>query len=94
MLPLACTIPSSPAAIRSLPLAPSIVSAIDDHGTAELIVTLTPASSAPSDVQLSRTSGNAILDAAALRMARQAQVSPETQNCAPIGGQYFVEIEY
>ena len=91
----ACTIPNTPAAIRSLPLTPSsLAAATDDHGATELIVTLTPASAPATEVALSRSSGSSILDAASIRMARQAQFEPEMQNCTPVGGQYFVVFEY
>jgi outer membrane biosynthesis protein TonB len=88
-----CTQPGSPPVVISEPAVPSIVDTVDEHGTTELIVTLTPQSARPASVVLSSSSGNTVLDAVAMDLARKTTFAPETRSCAAIGGQYFYDID-
>ena len=47
------------------------------HGIAQLIVTLTPESTQPANVELVQSSGDIIVDAAAIEVARQTQFAPK-----------------
>ena len=64
------------------------------HGVAQLIVTLKPESTVPAKVELVQSTGDMILDAAALEVARETQLAPETHACAPVGGRYFYEFQF
>jgi TonB family protein len=91
----ACTQPDTPAMVSAVPMQPpAMLLATDQHGTAELIVTLKPASAQPANVELLQSTGNEILDAAAVEAARKTTFYPETRACVAIGGQYFYEFDY
>ena len=90
-----CMQPDTPAAVRSTPeQMPAMLVASGVHGVAQLIVTLTPESSVPAKVELVQSTGDMILDAAALEVARETQFAPETHACAPVGGRYFYEFQF
>lgn len=86
----ACSQPNTPAVELVEPaMLPPILTAYEEHGTDELIVTIDPKSARPSKVELTEPSGDAILDAAAVQVARETTFTPETQSCSPVGGRYF-----
>ncbi len=89
-----CTQPDTAAVVRSMPNEmPAMLLASGSHGTAQLIVTLTPESTQPAKVELAQSSGDAIVDAAAIEVARETQFAPETRACAPISGRYFYQFD-
>jgi len=90
----ACAQPDTPAVVRVEPaMLPPILLAYDQHGTAKLIVTIDPLLARPSKVELAQPSGDAIIDAAAMEVARQTAFTPETSSCSPVGGRYFYEFD-
>ena len=85
-----CTQPDTPAAVLSIPTQmPSMLLASGSHGTAQLFVTLTAESAQPAKVELVQSTGDKILDAAAIQVARETEFAPETRACSPVGGRYF-----
>lgn len=91
----ACTTPNTPAVVRVEPaVLPAILLPYDEHGTATLIVTIDPNRARPAKVELAEPTGDAILDAAAMQVARQTAFTPETQSCSPVGGRYFYDLEF
>ncbi|MBV8638812.1 MAG: TonB family protein [Candidatus Eremiobacteraeota bacterium] len=87
-----CTQPDTPAAVRSMPSeTPALLQASGSHGIAQVIVTLTPQSAQPANVELVQSTGDAIVDAAAIEVARATLFVPETRDCNPVGGRYFYE---
>ncbi len=90
-----CAQPDTPAVARVEPaMLPPILFAYDQHGTARLIVTIDPNLALPTKVELVEPSGDAILDAAAMNVARETAFTPETQSCSPVGGRYFYDFEF
>ena len=90
----ACVQPQTPAVVHLQPaLLPPILLAYDQHGSAKLIVTIDPTLALPVKVELAQASGDAIIDAAAMQVARETTFTPETQSCSPIGGRYFYDFE-
>ena len=90
----ACAQPDTPAVVRVEPATlPSILLAYDQHGTAKLIVTIDPLLSLPTKVELAQPSGDAIIDAAAVQVARATAFTAETASCSPVGGRYFYDFE-
>lgn len=91
----ACAQPETPAAVQFEPaMVPPILLAYDEHGEAKMIVTLAPDHATPSKVELVQPSGDAIVDSAAMQMARKTAFTPETQQCSPVGGRYFYDVEF
>jgi TonB family protein len=72
---------------------PPILLAYDQHGTAKLIVTIDPLLATPTKVELVEPSGDAIIDSAAMQVARETAFTPETASCSPVGGRYFYDFE-
>lgn len=91
----ACAKPDTPAVALVEPsMLPPILFAYDQHGTAKLIVTIDPSLARPTKVELVQPSGDAILDAAAVQIARETSFTPETQSCSAVGGRYFYDFEF
>ena len=91
----ACAQPETPAVVQVEPaMVPPILQAYDEHGSAKLIVTLSPNLATPTNVELVQPSGDAILDSAAMQMTRLTAFTPETQQCSPVGGRYFYDFEF
>ncbi|MBV8638811.1 MAG: TonB family protein [Candidatus Eremiobacteraeota bacterium] len=91
----ACSTPDTPAVVQVEPaMLPSILTAYEEHGTDELIVTIDPNTARPTNVKLAQPSGDAILDAAAMQVARETSFTPETQSCSPVGGEYFYDFAF
>lgn len=91
----ACAQPQTPAAVQVEPaMVPPILMAYDQHGTARLIVTLSPNLAHPTQVELVQPSGDAILDSSAMLMARETAFTPETEQCSAVGGRYFYDFDF
>jgi outer membrane biosynthesis protein TonB len=60
----------------------------------QLIVTLTPGSTKPAKIELVQSTGDMILNAAAIEVARESEFTPETHACTPVGGRYFYNFEF
>ena len=73
---------------------PSMFASGVQPNATELIVTLGASEGAPLRVSVSRSSGFTGLDAAAVKAARSAVFAPETRDCAPVAGSYFLTIQY
>jgi TonB family protein len=91
----ACSKADTPALVNVAPATmPPIVLAYDQHGTAKLIVTLDPNLATPTKVELLQPSGDAILDSAAMQLARKTAFTAETQSCVAVGGRYFYDVVF
>jgi outer membrane biosynthesis protein TonB len=90
----ACAQPNTPAIVQVEPaMLPPILLAYDEHGSAKLIVTIDPLLALPTKVELAQPSGDAIIDAAAVQVARETAFTPETASCSAVGGRYFYDFE-
>lgn len=88
-----CAKPDTPAVVNVQPaMVPPILLVYDGHGTSNLIVTLDPKSEMPAKVDLVQPSGDAILDSAAMQMAKKTHFTTETQSCVAVGGRYFYDV--
>ncbi len=91
----ACAQPDTPAIVGVQPATlPPILLAYGEHGTARLIITIDPNLARPAQVALAQPSGDAIVDAVALQVARATVFTPETQSCSPVGGRYFYDFVF
>ncbi len=89
----ACSVPFAQAkAVNVIP-----ASAPDDAeqrtGEAKIEVTLTAAGEIAA-VAIYRSSGDMMLDRAALRAARMSTYQPAIQNCSPVGGSYLFTVDF
>ncbi len=62
-------------------------------GTAKVAVALTPSGSV-SAASIYRSTGDMMLDRAALRAARMSTYSPEVRDCTPVGGTYLFTVDF
>ena len=96
MVPLvvaACPLPDAIPVVERMPAGSNLPYELGMHGSTRLIVSLS-ATGELQDVSLSDSSGIKALDAAAIGAARHAAFAPEVRNCEPVGGSYFLTIEY
>jgi TonB family protein len=89
----ACPLPDAIPVVERMPVGSNLPYELGLHGSTQLIVTLSETGEL-KDVVLSESSGITALDAAAIGAARHAAFAPEVHNCAPVGGSYFLTIEY
>lgn len=76
--------PDYPDVARDLGLGPVtalVAVTIDAHGS-------------PRDLKILKSSGNAAIDQAALRAARQTSYAPKIANCAPVEGTYLFHADF
>jgi TonB family protein len=89
----ACPLPDTIPVIQRMPVGSYLPYELGMHGSTQLIVTLSETGEL-RDVALSQSSGITALDVAAIGAARHAAFAPEVHNCTPVGGSYFLTIEY
>jgi TonB family protein len=90
----ACTTPNADARADAIVYEiPTISDTLGMTGTSVVKVSLNERGDT-IDSTIFRSSGNRILDDAALRSARLTRFTPETRNCQPVGGTYLYEFEY
>ena len=93
----ACTLPDSIPVVRRITTEstfPTMLAANTQAAPTELIVTLGANEGAPLNVTVSQSSGFSSIDAAAVSAARNAVFAPEERGCTPVGGSYFLTIQY
>jgi hypothetical protein len=88
-----CTSTDTVPVVIKAPVENMLLAALQAHGSAEVIVTLPAENASPTNVVLAYSSGDSLVDAAALDAARHTIFAPETNDCAPIGGRYFYSVD-
>jgi len=88
-----CAQPDTVPVVVKQPLPSMLLTALQAHGEAGLIVTLSGQDASPTDVVLANSSGDSMVDAAAIDAARHTVFAPETNDCAPVAGRYFYTVD-
>jgi TonB family protein len=88
-----CTQPETVPVVIKEPLPSLLLAALQAHGTANVVVTLPAEVGSPTKVELAASSGDPMVDAAALQAARRTVFSPETRDCEAVAGSYFYSVE-
>jgi TonB family protein len=93
--PASCTVPNSPASIvkSAAPEYPAGLEQIRPTGSTVVRIDLSE-TGAVAGAYVVTSSGNALLDQAAIRTAKSMVYSPEKQSCTAIPGSYAVEVEF
>ena len=89
-----CAQPNTVPVVVKAPMASMLLTAIEAHGEAGVIVTLPAQNANPTDVELAQSSGDSMIDAAAVEAARHTVFSPETQDCVAVAGRYFYDVVF
>lgn len=91
----ACAIPNAGASIDGTPYFenPSVAQEFGLSGTAAVAITLSSSGRLVSESML-QSSGNQLLDSAALRAPRLTKFVPEISHCTSVGGTYLYEIQF
>ena len=90
-----CAVANADASISyaSPPDVPMIARDMHATGTAMLRLDLT-SSGAVANASIARSSGNGILDSAALNSVHWSSFRPATRDCAPVAGSYFYLVNF
>jgi hypothetical protein len=75
------------------PVESMLLAALQAHGSTVVVVTLPAENASPTNVVLAYSSGDSMVDAAALNAARHTVFAPETNDCAPVAGRYFYSVD-
>jgi outer membrane biosynthesis protein TonB len=88
-----CTSTETLPVVVKAPVESMLLAALQAHGSSVVVVTLPAENASPTDVVLAYSSGDSMVDAAALDAARHTVFAPETNDCAPIAGRYFYQVD-
>ena len=90
-----CAIESRPATIVRfvVPTYPSVAAKLGATGTSVVGIDLSSDGSLLA-VRLLKSSGNSVLDYAAIKTASAMEYGPEIQDCEPVSGSYSVEVDF
>src|SRR5580700_9668384 len=93
VLALSCTQTETLPVVIKAPVENMLLAALQTHGSTTVVVTLPAENASPTDVVLAYSSGDSMVDAAALDAARHTFFAPETNDCAPVAGRYFYQVD-
>lgn len=89
----ACSVHDTPASVSNVVSPETPESADGQGGTAQVRVSLA-SSGAVVGVAIYKSTGNMLLDRAALRAARVSTYRAETRDCAQVGGDYLFTVDF